>query len=121
MPENDSLFAAGSNVCRRSCWRFCCDSDLHRRWEWAALTCGWFAAMVAPVRAFAFVALLVAGCDRPAAEVGRDWFNDPKMSTAASNPFSCATCHETTPPTKVHPGYTMRDVTTRAAWWGGSV
>lgn len=69
--------------------------------------------------------LLVAAlcnCSRPAADYGHDLFHDPGLSTAASNPFSCATCHETVEPAiKSLPGYTMHDSAVRESWWGGNV
>jgi thiosulfate dehydrogenase len=73
-------------------------------------------------RALVF-ALLVAGCgSRPAVDYGRALFSDATISSAASNPFKCSTCHETTAaPTKQLPGYVMHDAAVRPAWWGGSV
>ncbi|MCU1278855.1 MAG: putative lipoprotein [bacterium] len=72
--------------------------------------------------ALVFVAL-VAGCgSRPALDYGRALFDDASVSSAASNPFKCATCHETTPTAmKSLPGYSMHDSATRDAWWGGTV
>ena len=69
------------------------------------------------------VAVLVAGCgSRPALDYGRALFSDATVSTAASNPFSCSTCHETGATTsKSLPGYTMHDAAVRPAWWGGAV
>lgn len=69
------------------------------------------------------VALLVAGCgSRPAVDYGRALFSDATVSTAASNPFKCSTCHETGATTmKSLPGYTMYDAAVRPAWWGGTV
>ena len=68
------------------------------------------------------VALLVAGCgSQPAADYGRALFSDASVSTAASNPFKCSTCHEVgAMTTKTLPGYTMYDAAVRAAWWGGT-
>jgi len=78
-------------------------------------------------RALVVVAALAAavgvgGCgDRPALEYGRSLFSDTSISSAPSNPFKCATCHETTAtPTKQLPGYVLYDSTVRASWWGGS-
>ena len=69
------------------------------------------------------VALLAAGCgSQPAVDYGRSLFEDTSISSAASNPFKCSTCHEigaTT--TKSLPGYTMYDAAVRQAWWGGQV
>jgi thiosulfate dehydrogenase len=69
------------------------------------------------------VALLVAGCGaQPAADYGRSLFSDTSVSTAASNPFACSTCHEVgAMTTKTLPGYTMYDASVRPAWWGGTV
>jgi thiosulfate dehydrogenase len=69
------------------------------------------------------VAVLLAGCgSRPALDYGRALFDDTSVSSAASNPFKCSTCHETgVTPTKQLPGYIMHDVAVRQAWWGGSV
>ncbi len=69
------------------------------------------------------VATLVAGCgSRPAVDYGRALFSDATVSSAASNPFKCSTCHEVTAtPTKQLPGYVLYDSAVRAAWWGGSV
>jgi thiosulfate dehydrogenase len=73
-------------------------------------------------RALVFVAL-AAGCgSRPAVDYGRALFSDATVSSAASNPFKCSTCHEIVPTAvKSLPGYTMYDSTVRAAWWGGTV
>ncbi|HEX6837055.1 MAG TPA: c-type cytochrome, partial [Polyangia bacterium] len=69
------------------------------------------------------VAVLVAGCgSQPAVDYGRALFSDATVSTAASNPFKCSTCHETgAVAMKTLPGYTMYDAAVRPAWWGGSV
>jgi thiosulfate dehydrogenase len=69
------------------------------------------------------LALLVAGCGaRSALDYGRAEFSDTTVSNAQSNPFACSTCHETgATTTKSLPGYTMHDVVSRAAWWGGQV
>jgi thiosulfate dehydrogenase len=66
---------------------------------------------------------LIAGCgSRSAQEYGRALFDDPSVSSAASNPFRCATCHEVVAqPTLLHPGYTLFDSVARPAWWGGTV
>jgi thiosulfate dehydrogenase len=75
------------------------------------------------VRRALVVVLLAAGCgSRPAVDEGRALFSDATLSTAASNPFSCSTCHETgATAVKTLPGYTMHDAAVRAAWWGGTV
>jgi thiosulfate dehydrogenase len=66
------------------------------------------------------VALSAAGCTESAVEYGRALFDDPSVSTAESNAFRCATCHETSAtPTKLLPGYTLHNVTVRPTWWGG--
>lgn len=63
-----------------------------------------------------------SACDRSAVDYGRSLFDDPSISSAASNPFRCSTCHEIVdPPTKALPGYTLRDVAARPSWWGGNV
>jgi thiosulfate dehydrogenase len=69
------------------------------------------------------LALLVAGCgSRPAVDYGRTLFSDATLSTAASNPFKCSTCHEVTAEvSKSLPGYSMYDAAVRTSWWGGSV
>ena len=69
------------------------------------------------------MAALLAGCGpRPAAEVGKELFSDPALSTAGSNGFACATCHVVDiPPPRVLPGYAMNDVTRRPSYWGGTV
>jgi thiosulfate dehydrogenase len=74
-------------------------------------------------RALVFLALAAVGCGgRSAEDYGRALFDDPGVSSAASNPFRCSTCHEVTPqPTGVHPGYNLSDVAARPSWWGGSV
>ncbi|MGZ3408376.1 MAG: c-type cytochrome [Polyangia bacterium] len=73
-------------------------------------------------RAFVFM-VLFAGCgSRPALDYGRALFSDATVSSAASNPFKCSTCHEIAPTAvKSLPGYTMYDAAARAAWWGGTV
>ncbi|HEX9100947.1 MAG TPA: c-type cytochrome [Polyangia bacterium] len=67
--------------------------------------------------------LLIAGCgSRSALDYGRAEFSDATVSTAASNPFKCSTCHEVGATTsKSLPGYTMFDAAVRQAWWGGTV
>lgn len=66
---------------------------------------------------------LVAGCgSRSAQDYGRALFDDPSVSSAASNPFRCSTCHEVAAtPTLLRPGYTLHDTASRPAWWGGNV
>jgi len=73
-------------------------------------------------RALVIVAL-AAGCgSRPALDYGRALFDDPSVSSAASNRFKCSTCHEVAAtPTTVRAGYPLYDSATRAAWWGGTV
>lgn len=67
--------------------------------------------------------LAAVGCGaRPAEEYGRALFDDPGVSSAASNRFRCSTCHEIAPqPGGVHPGYDLYDAAARPAWWGGTV
>ncbi|HEY1585979.1 MAG TPA: c-type cytochrome [Polyangia bacterium] len=69
------------------------------------------------------VVLLVAGCgSQPALDYGRELFDSTSISSAASNPFKCSTCHEVTAaPTKQLPGYVLYDSAVRASWWGGNV
>jgi thiosulfate dehydrogenase len=64
---------------------------------------------------------LVGGCaPKTALEYGQQLFHDPGVSTAASNDFTCATCHVTVANSALpYAGYTMHDVTARASWWGG--
>ena len=50
---------------------------------------------------------------RSAEERGRLLFASTKASTAASNPFSCATCHTN------GPGGSLAGVTKRTSFWGG--
>jgi thiosulfate dehydrogenase len=72
-------------------------------------------------------ALLGACGDRevPAAELGRDRFGDPEVSTSSYNTFSCATCHVVDPaapvvvPGRLDPGYNLAGAPTRGGWWGG--
>jgi len=67
-------------------------------------------------------ALAVAGCGgRSAREYGQALFNDPALSSAQSNVFRCATCHDTSDAQLLRPGYTMFDAARRPSWWGGSV
>jgi thiosulfate dehydrogenase len=67
--------------------------------------------------------VLLAGCgSRSALDDGRALFDDPKISSAPSNPFKCSTCHEVTAtPTKQLPGYVLYDSAVRVEWWGGNV
>lgn len=69
------------------------------------------------------VVFLVAGCGaEPALTYGKSLFSDATVSTAASNKFSCSTCHAVTPSdSRPLPGYGLNDVTVRPAWWGGNV
>jgi thiosulfate dehydrogenase len=69
------------------------------------------------------IVILVAGCGSESAlQYGRAQFSDATVSTAASNKFSCSTCHAVTPgDTRPLPGYDLTDVTVRPAWWGGNV
>jgi thiosulfate dehydrogenase len=67
-----------------------------------------------------WLVLLLCGCTISAQEYGKQLYSDPAVSTAGSNPFSCATCHEITQERKrLLPGYTMYGVTKRPSWWGG--
>jgi thiosulfate dehydrogenase len=68
------------------------------------------------------LAAVAAGCgSRPALDYGRALFDDPGVSTAASNPFRCSTCHVATTAEPLHAGYTMWDAAARPSWWGGNV
>jgi thiosulfate dehydrogenase len=72
------------------------------------------------VKSLAPVLVLVAGCHVGAEEYGRSLFSDPSLSTAGSNRFSCATCHETVAvPTQLRPGYTLYNAVSRPSFWGG--
>jgi thiosulfate dehydrogenase len=81
------------------------------------------------VRAFTFwfssalvFAIALAGCTESAAQYGQSLFDDPSISSAASNRFRCSTCHEVVdPPQHVRPGYTLHDSVVRQGWWGGNV
>jgi thiosulfate dehydrogenase len=77
---------------------------------------------------FLLTAALLAGCGDekvPAAELGKDRFADPKVSTSRFNPFSCASCHVVDPaspavvPGRLDSGYNLAGVGTRGSWWGG--
>jgi thiosulfate dehydrogenase len=74
-------------------------------------------------RAVVLFCYVLTGCGaRPAVDVGRALFDDPALSGAATNVFRCANCHEVAPtPTKVLPGYSLRDVASRPTFWGGAV
>lgn len=84
-----------------------------------------------PSRCFTLAAVLVlaGGCgDRevPAAELGAEAFRDTRLSTSPFNSFSCATCHQVTPPENVDPtagridsGFNLYDTVHRPNWWGG--
>jgi thiosulfate dehydrogenase len=63
----------------------------------------------------------LVGCGAEAAkDYGKALFNDPSVSSADSNSFRCATCHELSPQRTVpYPGYTLYDATTRPSYWGG--
>jgi thiosulfate dehydrogenase len=72
--------------------------------------------------------VLLGACgDRevPAAEFGRERFNDPRVSTSRFNPFSCADCHVVDPaapvvvPGRLDSGYNLAGAPTRGGWWGG--
>lgn len=61
----------------------------------------------------------------PAAEFGRDRFNDRKVSTSRFNQYTCATCHVVDPaapvvvPGRLDSGYNLAGAPTRGGWWGG--
>jgi thiosulfate dehydrogenase len=73
-------------------------------------------------RALLVLVSIVAGCGPESAlNYGHGLFSDPTVSTAASNRFSCSTCHATTPgDTRPLPGYGLNDVAVRPSWWGGN-
>lgn len=83
----------------------------------AALTC------------LASVGALAACGPESAVDRGAALFRDPGFARASANLFSCATCHDTSVRApdapdgdgRRLPGYTLRDVTARPSWWGGSV
>ncbi len=63
---------------------------------------------------------LIAGCSESALQYGKSLYSSPSASDAASNAFSCATCHDVgTTPTGLRPGYTLYDAAARPTWWGG--
>jgi thiosulfate dehydrogenase len=64
---------------------------------------------------------VLSGCGAEAAkDYGKALFNDPAVSSADSNAFRCATCHELSAQRTVpYPGYTLYDATTRPSYWGG--
>ena len=64
---------------------------------------------------------LVACGPTNAVEWGKQSFSDRGLSTAASNSFSCATCHDLTPTSTLRPGYPLADVSLRPSFWGGNV
>jgi thiosulfate dehydrogenase len=73
---------------------------------------------------FGLVLVLAGGAacgPTTALDYGRQLFGDPALSSAASNRFACATCHETGAPTgALRPGYTLVDVARRPSFWGGN-
>lgn len=80
-------------------------------------------AIARGLAAAALVVVAAGGCGaRSAVDEGRALFDDASVSSAASNPFRCSTCHEVTAtPSKALPGYVLYDAAVRAAWWGGTV
>lgn len=78
--------------------------------------------MVRPL-ALVVLAFVVAGCGpEDPKSYGEQLFSDRALSTAPSNIFTCATCHDTIAnPTKLRPGYSLYDVVSRPSWWGGNV
>lgn len=56
-----------------------------------------------------------------AVEHGRALFSDPKASSSASNPFSCATCHTAEEPGDgILAGASLAGATSRRSFWGGA-
>ncbi|WP_404366484.1 c-type cytochrome [Corallococcus coralloides] len=72
--------------------------------------------------------LVLAGCGggdepRAAADYGEALFQDARLSPSEYNPFSCATCHVTTPAApagRIDSGHTLYNVAARPSWWGGN-
>jgi thiosulfate dehydrogenase len=63
---------------------------------------------------------LSTGCSETALQYGKSLYSSPGASDAASNAFSCATCHDVGPTaTRLRPGYTLFDAASRPTWWGG--
>lgn len=54
---------------------------------------------------------------------GQALFADPSLSTLASNPFSCATCHDLAPGESdvTKPGAPLAGATLRASFWNGEL
>jgi thiosulfate dehydrogenase len=72
------------------------------------------------MRSVVCVILVAAGCSQSAVDYGKALLSDPGVSDAASNPFSCTTCHQSTATASgLHPGYTLYDSVNRPSWWGG--
>ena len=69
------------------------------------------------------LSLGLLGCARePAIEYGEALFSDPSFSGAATNVFSCATCHtRITDAGAIRPGYNLVNATRRPSYWGGFV
>jgi thiosulfate dehydrogenase len=76
------------------------------------------------------VSAFCAGCsDEPtivrgtAVDHGEALFKDPLVAKTSFNPFSCATCHDTTPDRPqggiLRPGAPLGGVTRRPSYWGG--
>jgi thiosulfate dehydrogenase len=65
--------------------------------------------------------LALTACERSAAEYGSEVFRDPgALSASRMNTFACSDCHATADgDDRLLPGYDMRGVAARGAWWGG--
>jgi thiosulfate dehydrogenase len=69
---------------------------------------------------------LIGGCGKGAspAEAGERAFNDPRISTSATNPFPCAFCHVVEPgspavvPGRLDAGYNLAGAAGRDGFWG---
>jgi thiosulfate dehydrogenase len=67
--------------------------------------------------------LLLAGCEKSAADAGRELFDDPQgFSESSLNRMACSDCHsaeEGGDPERVRPGADLWGVAARTSWWGG--
>lgn len=79
--------------------------------------------MTRALSALVCLAALALACGPvPARDVGAQLFADPRLSTAESNAFSCATCHSTEESEgQGLAGRTLAGVTQRERFWGGNV
>jgi thiosulfate dehydrogenase len=75
-------------------------------------------------RALTALSLAVAGAacrPVPAAEFGRQLFNDPRFAESRFNDYSCAICHSVSDAEaeKAYPGHTLYGAAARPSFWGG--